>query len=105
MDSENREGKALSFSVDGRDVKNRNKRNYNSLWNIRKHYMVPIEISKLPQANCVGAEIDETCSWFREQCRFFTLEKNQGRRKVTRLCENWHMCADLVLRLGISKTK
>ena len=74
-------------------------------WNIRKHYMVPIEISKLPQANCVGAEIDETCSWFREQCRFFSLEKNQGRRKVTRLCENWHMCADLVLRLGISKTK
>ena len=31
MDSENRKGKALSFSVDGRDVKNQNKRNYNSL--------------------------------------------------------------------------
>ena len=29
MDSENRMGKALSFSVDGRDVKNQNKRNYN----------------------------------------------------------------------------
>ena len=31
MDSENRKGKVLSFSVDGRDVKNQNKRNYNSL--------------------------------------------------------------------------
>ena len=72
-------------------------------WNIRKHHMVPIGISKLPQANCVGAEIDETCNWFREQCWFFSLEKNQGRRKVTRLCQNWHMCADLVL--SISKTK
>ena len=36
MDSENREGKALSFSVDGRDVKNRNKRNYNSLLEYKK---------------------------------------------------------------------
>ena len=36
MDSENRKGKALSFSVDGRDVKNQNKRNYNSLVEYKK---------------------------------------------------------------------
>ena len=36
MDSENRKGKALSFSVDGRDVKNQNKRNYNSLLEYKK---------------------------------------------------------------------
>ena len=36
MDSENRMGKALSFSVDGRDVKNQNKRNYNSLLEYEK---------------------------------------------------------------------
>ena len=31
-------------------------------WNIRKHHMGPIEILKLPQANCQGAEVDETCN-------------------------------------------
>ena len=36
MDSENRKGKALSFSVNGRDVKNWNKRNYNSLLEYKK---------------------------------------------------------------------
>ena len=36
MDSENRKGKALSFSVDGRDVENQNKRNYNSLLEYKK---------------------------------------------------------------------
>ena len=36
MDSENRMGKALSFSVDGRDVKNQNNRNYNSLLEYKK---------------------------------------------------------------------
>ena len=30
MGSESRKGKALSFSVDGRDVKNQSKRKYNS---------------------------------------------------------------------------
>ena len=50
-------------------------------WNIRKHHMLPIEISKLPQANCLGAEIDETCNWFREQCRFFSWRKIRGGEK------------------------
>ena len=50
-------------------------------WNIRKHHMGPIEISKLPQANCLGAEIDETCNWFREQCRFFSWRKIRGGEK------------------------
>ena len=66
-------------------------------WNIRKHHMGPIEISKLPQAICPGAEIDETCNWFREQCRCLWLEKNQGRRKVTRLSakqNNMRVCCD-----------
>ena len=36
MDSENRKGKVLSFSVDGRDVKNESKRNYNSLLEYKK---------------------------------------------------------------------
>ena len=72
MDSENRKGKALSFSVDGRDVKDQNK---------RKHHMGPIEISKLPQANCLEAEIDETCNWFREQCRFLSWRKIRGGEK------------------------
>ena len=81
MDSENRKGKALSFSVDGRDVKNQNKRNYNSLLEYKKHHMGPIEISKLPQANCLGAEIDETCNWFREQYSFFSWRKIRGGEK------------------------
>ena len=50
-------------------------------WNIRKHHVGPIEISKLPQANCLGAEIDETCNWFREQCRFFSRRKIRGGEK------------------------
>ena len=50
-----------------------------AFWNIRKHHMVLIEISKLPQGNCVGAKKDETCNWFREQCHFFSLEKRLAR--------------------------
>ena len=50
-------------------------------WNIRRHQMGPIQISKLPQANCLGAEIDETCNWFREQCRFFSRRKIRGGEK------------------------
>ena len=41
--------------------------------------MVLIEISKLPQGNCVGAKIDETCNWFRERCQFFSLKKRLAR--------------------------
>ena len=72
-------------------------------WNIRKHHMGPIEILKLPQANCRGVEVDETSNWFRDQCWFFSERKNQGRRRFTRLCQNWNMCADLVLMLGVKK--
>ena len=43
------------------------------------------EISKLPQAKCLRAEIDETCNKFREQCRFFSQNNTQRRRKVTLL--------------------
>ena len=65
--------------------------------------MGPIEILKLPQANCRGVEVDETSNWFRDQCWFFSERKNQGRRRFTRLCQNWNMCADLVLMLGVKK--
>ena len=34
---------------------------------------------------------------------FSGREKNQGRRKFTRLCQNWNMCADLVLMLGVKQ--
>ena len=72
-------------------------------WNIRKHHMGPIEILKLPQANCQGAEVDETCNWVRDDAGFSARVKNQGRRRFTRLSQNWNMCADLVLMLGVKK--
>ena len=76
------------FSVDGSDVKKPNKkkkRNYNSQLEYRKTSRGANEISKLPQAKCLRAEIDETCNKFREQCRFFSQNNTQRRRKVTLL--------------------
>ena len=53
MDSENRKGKALGFSVDGSDVKNQNKWNYNSLLEYKNtshgaNWDFKATISKLP---------------------------------------------------------
>ena len=76
------------FSVDGSDVKKpkkKQKKNYNSQLEYRKTSRGANEISKLPQAKCLRAKIDETCNKFREQCRFFSQKKTQRRRKVTLL--------------------
>ena len=50
-------------------------------WNIRTYRMELIEILKLPQITCLGAEIDETCSWFRDHCRFFSERKIRAEEK------------------------
>ena len=68
MDSENRKWKAFQQPT-----------------GIQENVAGANEISKLPQAKCLRAEIDETCNRFREQCRFFSQKKTQRRRKVTLL--------------------
>ena len=76
------------FSVDGSNVKKpkkKKKKNYNSQLEYRKTWRGANEISKLPQAKCLRTEIDETCNKFREQCRFFSQNNTQRRRKVTLL--------------------
>ena len=51
MDSEHGKGKTLNFSVDGSDVKNQNKRNYNRQLEYRK---TSLGANKLPKANLPG---------------------------------------------------
>ena len=91
------------FSVDVKKPKKK-KRNYNSRLEYRKTSRGANEISKLPQAKCLWAEIDETCNKFREQCRFFSQKKklSAGEKSPFYLLK-WNMCADLVQRLGVKK--
>ena len=69
------------LSVDVKKNKNKQKKNYNSQLEYRKTSRGANEISKLPQAKCLWAEIDETCNKFREQCRFFSQKKNSAQEK------------------------
>ena len=86
MDSENRKWNAFQLmGVMSKNQKKKKKRNYNSQLEYRKTSRGANEISKLPQAKCLRAKIDETCNKFREQCRFFSQKKTQRRRKVTLL--------------------
>ena len=95
------------FSVDGSDVKKpkkKKKRNYNSQLEYRKTSRGANEISKLPQAKCLRAEIDETCNKFREQCWFFSQKKKlSAGEKSSFYLLKWNMFADLEQRLGVKK--
>ena len=80
------------------------KRNYNSQLEYRKTSRGANEISKLPQAKCLRAEIDETCNKFREQCWFFSQKKKlSAGEKSSFYLLKWNMFADLEQRLGVKK--
>ena len=81
MDFENKKGRLWAFQWMGWMSKTKTKEITTAYLNIRKYRMEAIEISKLPQANCLGAEIDVTCKRFREQCRFFSWRKIRGGEK------------------------
>ena len=87
-----------------KNQKKKKKRNYNSRLEYRKTSRGANEISKLPQAKCLWAEIDETCNKFRELCTFFSQKKklSAGEKSPFYLLK-WNMCADLVQRLGVKK--
>ena len=72
--------------------KTKTKKITTAYWNTRKHHMEPIEISKLPQANCLGAETDETCYWFREQRRFLAREKSGQEKRHPSISKLEYVC-------------
>lgn len=74
MDSEHGKGKTLNFSVDGSDVKNQNKRNYNRQLEYRK---TSLGANKLPKAKLPGGwNRWNIGNWFRKQ-RSFLAEKHK----------------------------
>ena len=67
---------------------------FNSQLEYRKTSRGANEISKLPQAKCLWAEIDETCN---------KKKKLSAGEKSPFYLLKWNMCADLVQRLGVKK--